>query len=141
MGAWFLDSKAKRQAESGGVPVRWRREGGKLRIHEEVVAAVAQLALEETAGVARTPRRPAQLVRPRGISVRGSDGLRVYCQIDLERGAEVDAEAVAEAASARVQVRLSEWLGLEASEVTVRVRSQGTRKRGEPKAHARTNPS
>lgn len=123
------------------MPVRWRREGGELRIHEEVVAAVAELALEETAGVLKNHHRPAQTVRPRAVSVRGTDRLRIHCQIDLDRSFAESAEAVSEEASARIQARLSEWLGLEADEVTVRVRAPGSRNRGGTKTAPRTRPS
>ncbi len=120
--------------------MRWRREGGELRIHEEVVAAVAQLALEETDGVARTTPRGARVVRPRGISVRSADGLFVTCQIDLDHREPLNPDRVAEAASACVKARLREWLGLEPVEVTVRVRNPSPRKHGDPQTPARARP-
>ncbi len=121
--------------------MRWRREGGELRIHEEVVAAVAQLALDETAGVARPAPRGTRVVRPRGISVRSTDGLFVSCQIDLDRRESLDPERVAEAATSHVKARLLQWLGLEPVEVSVRIRNPNPRKHGDSPTSVRAHSS
>lgn len=107
----------------------WQRDGGELRIHEEVAAALARLALDNCAGIAPSARRGSPLVRPHGIVVRSQDGLVVDCHVELATGWDARQAEVAQRAEQAVGDMLARWLGMSPRRVTVHVRGAGSKTR------------
>jgi uncharacterized alkaline shock family protein YloU len=111
----------------------WRKDDGELRVHEDVVAAVARLALDGCSGVVKVHRRPGEVVRAPGVGVRQQgDGVVVECHVDVDANAGMTEEAVAQSAADAVTEALQTWLGWVPARVTVHVR--GARSRHRPAA-------
>jgi uncharacterized alkaline shock family protein YloU len=108
----------------------WRKDDGELRVHEDVVAACARLALDGCPGVVPSHRRAGQMVRAPGIAVRQqAEGVVVECHVDLDAALGVDEGVVAQSAADAVTAALKTWMGWAPARVAVHVRAPRTRHR------------
>ncbi len=93
---------------------------GQVRIADEVIEIIAELALNDIAGIYSAASRKGKKSQAKSMEVRVVDG-QVTCNIEVFVGMNVKIPAVAEKVQSKVKQAIENMTGLQVSEVNVKI--------------------